>query len=121
MTLRTYLRFLRPVRSLLVIAFYTFVASSFGRSLFRLNEATSLFLALSTALPLMLGIAIAGAAHEPMHRPFFLLLPDGLRHLRNTTLLAVVVFACAVTCAVAYVEPSVPPFATLGLVAVDAG
>ena len=117
MTLRTYLRFLRPVRSSLVIALYTGIAASFGHSMFRLPGVTSLFLALSTALPLMIGIAVAGAAHEPMHRAFFLLLPDGPRHLRNATLLAVAVFACAVTCAVAYVEPSVPPLATLGLAA----
>ena len=118
MTLRTYLRFLRPVRSLLVIAFYTFTASSsFGHALFHFDPVTSRFLALATVLPLLIGIAVAGAAHEPMHRPFFLLLPDGARRLRNATLLAVVVFACAVTCAVALVEPSVPPFATLGLAA----
>lgn len=117
MTLRTYLRFLRPVRSSLVIVLHTGMAASFGHSLFRLPEATSLFLALSTALPLLIGIAVAGAAHEPMHRPFFLLLPDGSRQLRNATLLAVAVFACAATCAVAYVEPAVPPFATLGLTA----
>ena len=115
MNLRTYLRLLRPVRSLLVIAFYTFTASTFGHLLFRLDEATSRFLALAIALPLLLGFAIAGAAHEPMHRAFFLLLPDGPRRLRKATLLAVVVFAFAVTGAVAYVEPSVPPFATLGL------
>jgi len=118
MTLRTYLRFLRPVRCLLVIAFYTFTASAFfGHALFHFDPVTSRFLALATVLPLMIGIAIAGAAHEPMHRAFFLLLPDGAHRMRNATLLAVAVFACAVTCVVALAEPSVPPFATLGLAA----
>jgi hypothetical protein len=117
MTLRNYLRFLRPVRSSLVIALYTWVAFLEGHSWFHFDKATSCFLALATALPLLLGIAIAGAAHEPMHRAFFLLLPDGPRHLRRATLLAIAVFAFVVTCAVAYVEPSVPPFATLGLAA----
>ena len=117
MNLRTYLRFLRPVRSLLVIAVSTWVAFSGEGPWFNIAGETSLFLALTTALPLLLGFAIAGAAHEPMHRPFFLLLPDGTRHLRNATVLAVAVVACAVTGAVAHVEPSVSPFATVGLVA----
>ena len=117
MTLRTYLRFLRPVRSLLVIAFYTWIAFLAEYSWFHFDKATSCFLALSTALPLLLGIAIAGASHEPMHRPFFPLLPDGPRHLRRVTLLVMAVFAFAVSCAVAYVETSVPPLATLGLAA----
>jgi uncharacterized membrane protein YhaH (DUF805 family) len=117
MTLRTYLRFLRPVRSSLVIAVYTSVAFLWEHTLFGFDKVTSLFLALATALPLLLGIAIAGAAHEPMHRAFFLLLPDGPRHLRNATLLVIAVFAFAVCCAVAYVETSVPPLASLGLAA----
>jgi hypothetical protein len=117
MTLRTYLRFLRPVRSLLVIAFYTWGVFLEEHTFSHFDAATSQFLALATALPLLLGVAIAGASHEPMHRAFFPLLPDGPRHLRRATLLAIAVFAFAVTCAVAYVEPSVPPFATLGLAA----
>jgi hypothetical protein len=117
MTLCTYLRFLRPVRSLLVIAFYTWIAFLAEYSWFHFDKATSCFLALSTALPLLLGIAIAGASHEPMHRAFFLLLPDGPRHLRRVTLLVMAVFAFAVSCAVAYVETSVPPLASLGLAA----
>ena len=117
MTLRTYLRFLRPVRSSLVIAAYTCFSFLWEHTLFGFDKVTSLFLALSTALPLLLGFAIAGAAHEPMHRAFFLLLPDGPRHLRNATLLAIAVFAFVVSCAVAYVETSVPPLASLGLAA----
>ena len=117
MTLRTYLRFLRPARSLLVIAFYTWVAFIGEHTWFGFDKVTSGFLALATALPLLLGIAIAGAAHEPMHRAFFLLLPDGPRHLRRVTLLVIAFFAFAVSCAVAYVETSVPPLASLGLAA----
>jgi len=117
MTLRTYLRFLRPARSSLVIAVYTGVAFLWEHSLFHQDKVTAGFLALSTALPLLIGIAIAGAAHEPMHRAFFLLLPDGPRHLRRVTLLVIAVCAFVVSCAVAYVEISVPPLASLGLAA----
>ena len=115
MNLRTYLRFLRPVRSLLVIALCWVIIPDCEQSWFHFDSATSWFLAVATALPLLFGFAIAGAAHEPMHRAVFPLLPDGPRHLRRATLLAVAVFAFAVTCVVAYVEPSVPPLATLGL------
>ena len=115
MTLRTYLRFLRPVRSMLGIALCWVIISDCEPSWFHFDSATSWFLALATALPLLLGFAVAGAAHEPMHRAFFPLLPDGPQRLRRAALLAVAVFAFAVTCAVAYVEPSVPPFASFGL------
>ena len=117
MNLRIYLRLLRPVRSLLVVALFLEAAYLWAYLVFHVDGATARFLAFSTALPLLLGIVIAGAAHEPMHRAFFLLLPDGPQRLCKATLLAVAVFACAVTSAVAYVEPSVPPFATLGLAA----
>ena len=117
MNLRTYLRFLRPVRSLLVIALFLEAAYLWAHSVFHVDGATARFLALTTALPLLLGIVIAGAAREPMHRPFFLLLPGGPRRLRKATLLALAVSAFAVTFGVACIEPSVSPFATLGLAA----
>ena len=41
MTLRTYLRFLRPVRSSLVIAFYTWVAFLGEHSWFGFDKVTS--------------------------------------------------------------------------------
>ncbi len=113
---RVFLRFLRPLRSLAVIGCYTFLAGLEGPLLFQLDPGTSRFIALAVALPLLLGIFIAGAVHEPMHRPFALLLPGLRRRQRTAASVSVLIAALAATCAATWAAPAVSPLATFGLV-----
>lgn len=115
MSLKSHVRFLRPLRSLIVMAPYAWVAMNLGQYQAHLDVRTARFNALAVALPLLLGIAIAGAAHEPMHRPFALLLPDLRRRQRRAAGISVLVAAFAATCAACWVDPTVPPLATFGL------
>lgn len=116
MNLLVYLRFLRPLRSLILVAIYAGVAGSWGRFLLALDPGTAWFIALAVALPLLLGILIAGAAHEPMHRPFALLLPNLRPRQRNAATVSVLIGAFAATCAATrWGQPTVSPVATFGL------
>ncbi|MGA2691475.1 MAG: hypothetical protein ABSF76_03835 [Opitutaceae bacterium] len=114
---RVHLCLLRPVRSLIGIASIACVAFGAGHALFRLDWPTSRLLGLAVTLPLVIGFYLGGAAHEPMHRPFILLLPDGPRRLRNATALAVLFFAAVVTGLAAWAAPRVPLSAVFGLAA----
>ena len=111
-----YLRFLRPVRSLLVVAICTvYSGSMWGQNVLHLDPRTAWFMALVIALPLLLGFFIAGAAHEPMHRPFALVLPNLRRRQRRAAAVSVLIAAVAATCGAMWVAPAVSPFATFGL------
>ncbi len=115
MNLLVYLRFLRPVRSLVGVAIYTAVAGNCGRYVLKLDPGTAWFIALAVALPLLLGILIAGAAHEPMHRPFAQILPNIRQRQRNAATASVLIGALAATCAATWAAPAVAPVATFGL------
>ena len=116
MKLLIYLRFLRPLRSLVIVAFYTGCASwIFGAKIFHLDPGTAWLIALAVALPLLLGNFIAGAAHEPMHRSFALLLPGIRQRQRAAAAVSVLVTALATTGGVAFANPTVSPLATFGL------
>jgi len=116
MKLLIYLRFLRPLRSLKTVAFYTGIGGwAFGQTLFHLDPKTAWLIALAVALPLLLGIFIAGAAHEPMHRPFALLLPGIRERQRAAATVSVLIAALATTCGAAWASPSVSPPAIFGL------
>lgn len=115
MKLLVYLRFLRPLRTLLVIAIYTGIAEGWGQHLLHFNTGTASFLALAVALPLLLGVFIAGAAHEPMHRNFALVLPNLRRRQREAAVFSLLIAAFATTCASTWAAPTVSPVATFGL------
>lgn len=117
MKLLVYLRFLRPLRSLVFIAISVGMAPdiSWGGSAHHLETATALFIVLTVALPLMLGLFIAGAAHEPMHRPFALLLPGIQRRQRAAAGYSMLVAAFATTCVVSWLFPASTATATFGL------
>ncbi len=114
---RVHLRLLRPVRSLIGIASIACVAFGASHALFRLDWPTSRLLGFAVTLPLVTGFYLGGAAHEPMHRPFILLLPDGPRRLRNATALAVLFLAAVVTGLAASAALRVPLAAVFGLAA----
>ncbi len=114
--LPSYLRFLRPLRSLFVISIVTFSSRGLFEVLWHYDSAHATVLALIFFLSFPLGDVIAGTVHEPMHRPFILLLPGGLRQLRRATVVAIIVAALAVTCVVSLTDAGIPRFAIFGLV-----
>ncbi|MEO6992215.1 MAG: hypothetical protein ABI273_01180 [Lacunisphaera sp.] len=108
-----HLRFLRPLRSLLVISGYTLAAKMWAEQ--EMHQISSL-IALAIALPLSSGFFIAGAAHEPMHRPFALLLPALRKRQRKFAIIAVLVASVATTLATIWATAAlVPPMAIAGL------
>ena len=116
MNLLVYLRFLRPLRSLLLIAICTiYTGSLWGQNVLHLDSRSAWFMALAIALPLLLGFFIAGAAHEPMHRPFALVLPNLRRRQRMAAAVSVLIAAFAATYGAIWIAPAVSPFATFGL------
>jgi hypothetical protein len=115
MNLLVYLRFLRPLRSLIFIAVYTALVKVLGRDLLHLDPSRASFFALAVTLPLLLGFFIAGAAHEPMHRPFALVLPNIRRRQRMAAMVSVLIAALAATCGSTWVGSTVSPVATFGL------
>ncbi len=115
MNFRSQLRLLHPFIAVLMVVPYLTIAAGAAQMFFHFGARPAWFLAMATALPLLLGLVVAGAAHEVMHRPFALLLPGAARRLRvaaGSTIALLALFACAAT---ALVEPSVPPPATFGL------
>ena len=116
MSLRVYLRFLRPLRSLVVVACFTFAVWAYsGQMVLHLDLLTAKFMALSVALPLLLGIFIAGAAHEPMHQPFALTLPNIRCRQRTSAAVSLLIAALAVMGTSRWITPTVAPLATFGL------
>ena len=116
MKLLIYLRFFRPLRSLFLVAAYTGLAGwAFGPTFFQLDPRTAWLIALTVALPLLLGVFIGGAVHEPMHRPFALLLPGLRERQRMAATFSVLIAALATTCVAALASPSVSPVGSFGL------
>lgn len=115
MNVRTFLRFQHPAVTLLTTFAFCAGAASFGRMLFGWSGSVPAFFAFATALPLLLGFSIANVAHEPMHRPFFPLLPNGLRRLHRSTAIAVAAFGAIVAGCVTLLDPAISPAASFGL------
>ncbi|MBC7368538.1 MAG: hypothetical protein H7343_17295 [Undibacterium sp.] len=108
-----HLRFLRPLRSVLIVAFYTMCSWAFSSES---DAATRRLITLVTTLPLLLGMVISGAVHEPMHRPLAQLLP-GLRQRQRYTA-AATIFLCALAIAHGvHLDTPFSPFAAFGLAA----
>ncbi len=111
-----HLRFLRPLRSIVLIAIFTSQAAMLVKIILRLDSGTVQLSAYLVALPILVGFFIAGAAHEPLHRPFALLLPGlRLRQLRFAAL-AIGVAALAATGIAHWAVPALSPATTLGLI-----
>jgi len=115
MKLRTYLRLLRPVPALLFTFLFANGAFGFGVLLFRLAPADATQLATLVALPLLLGLDLAAAAHTALHRPFSPLLPNLLPKLGRCTLVAALVCATAITALAAWRFPTTPAAAVFGV------
>ena len=116
MNLRAYLRLLRPVGSLFVIIQCSIVPLAIGTVISHLERPGYHWCLILVAwLPPLLGLCLAGAAHELMHQPFILLLPDGLRRLRNITTIGVLVLSAILAGVVALVGTPTSPVATFGL------
>ena len=109
-------RFLRPLRSAMFTAICASVAFGFSKTFLGLDLAAAQMSAYLVALPLMTGIFVAGAAHEPLHLPFALLLPGlGKRQLRFAALTTGLA-ALALTLIAYWTTPFVSPVAGLGLI-----
>lgn len=117
MKFRTYLRLYQPIPALLMTAALANGATGFGVLLFGLSESDSRLLALLTAVPVLLGMDLASAAHTALHRPFAPLLPDMLDRVQRATLWAALVCNLAITLAVGWFSPAAPAAAVFGFVA----
>ena len=115
MNLRVYLCFLRPLRSLALVGMYSLIAWAWGGGLVHPLDDTAMNIALTVVTPLLLGLFIAGAAHEPMHRPFALLLPNIRRRQRTAAGVSLILAALMMTCVARWVAPAISPVATFGL------
>jgi hypothetical protein len=73
------------------------------------------FVAMSTALPLILGFMIAGTVHEPLHRPFALLIPGLRRWQIKCALTSVLVASIGVTLVTLWAYPTASPWALIGI------
>lgn len=110
-------RFLRPLRSVLLAPLLATIAFSLSETFLRLDLAAAKLSACLVALPLLAGIFIAGAAHEPLHRPFALLLPGLRERQRRFAIFSTVLAALAITSITLWITPAIPPAANLGLIA----
>lgn len=104
MNARAYFTILRPVRTLLLAAFY---AWALGLNVLKIIGGASTkeanFLTLVTIAPIFLGSFLLGPLHEVMHRSFSALLPGAreafLRwHLRAVTVAALLLLGAAEFC-----------------------
>mgnify|MGYP001544464727 CR=1 FL=1 len=118
MKLPTYFYFLRPLRSLFFAANATWVGWFLMIYLFDFGNDTARLFALAVSLPQLLGFLIAGAVHEPMHRPFALLLPDLRQRQRLVATVSIIVSSLIVTICVAWAVPGVSTMAAFGLAGV---
>lgn len=115
-SLLIHLSFLRPIRSLAVIAIYTALAGALARHLLDLDTATSWLVSLNVAFPLLAGFFAVGACHEPLHRSLTLTLPGIRTRQRNTTAIALGAVALIATVGTAWWSHTrVSPFASFGL------
>jgi hypothetical protein len=110
-------RFLRPLRSVLLVPHLATIAFSLSQTFLRLDLAAAKLSACLVALPLLAGIFIAGAAHEPLHRPFALLLPGLRERQRRFAIFSTALAALAIASITRWTTPAIPSAAALGLIA----
>jgi hypothetical protein len=110
-------RFLRPLRSVLLVPHLATIAFSLSQTFLRLDLVAAKLSACLVALPLLAGIFIAGAAHEPLHRPFALLLPGLRERQRRFAIFSTALAALAIASITRWTTPAVPTAAALGLIA----
>lgn len=116
MNLRTYFRLLRPVGSLFTVIQLSTVPLALCVAFAPLDRPSyHLSVIFVVWLPPVLGACLAGAAHELMHQPLILLLPDGLRRLRNMTILGVLALSTILVAVVALFGAPISAVATFGL------
>lgn len=116
MSPRLYLRLLRPGWNLLWAAMMGFGVTRFPMLLRHTPVGLANWLSVAYAIPLFWGFVIANAAHAGMHRPFFLVLPDGLARVRRVTLRAVVVSAALFSAFATWWSRPKPSIADVGLI-----
>ena len=110
-------RFLRPLSSVLFATAYTTMAFSLSQTFLRFDSGAPQLSALLVALPLLVGVFLAGAALEPLHRPFALQLPGIRERQLRFAVLSTALAALVITAISAWAAPTVSPVASLGLVA----
>lgn len=119
MNLRAYLTILRPVRTLLFAAFYSWAV---GFNLLKVAAGQSTteaaFFTFTILGPIILGAFLIGPIHEVMHRSFSAVLPNARLSLLRWHLLAIGIAALSLYLAVAFSGFSFPHAASLGLILV---
>jgi hypothetical protein len=116
MNLRAYLRLLRPVHSLALVSMSGLLFFPCWMIFFS-NRPNAVYLGVAVWLSPVLGFCLAGAAHDLMHRPNVMVLPGGLRWIRQMTVFAVLLFTSAMSVIMALAGAPFHPMATFGLAA----
>jgi len=116
MTWRLYLKFLRPLRSLIAVTLYALMAWALAEMWWRDSRGEAVLPTLVVALPLIGGLFAAGAAHEPMHQRFAMLLPGLRRSMQAKTTIIVIIMTVAVTWLTFRLWPEIPVGASFGLI-----
>ncbi len=119
MTLKSYLTLLRPIRTLLLTAFYGWCI---GFTLFGTvggaPKAEVPVLILVIAGPVMLGFLLTGPLHEVLHRNFAALLPAIGPQLRRYHLATITIVTVLIAVGAHFLPLTLPLPATVGLVLV---
>jgi len=110
-------RFLRPLRSALLTALYVTMAFSLSQTFLRFDSGAAQLSAFLAAFPLLVGILLAGAALEPLHRPFALQLPGIRERQLRFAAISTALAALSITTISLWTAPAISPVAVLGLVA----
>lgn len=110
-------RFLRPLSSVLFATAYTTMAFSLSQTFLRFDSGAAQLSALLVALPLLVGVFLAGAALEPLHRPFALLLPGIRSRQLRFAVLSTALAALVITTISIWAAPAVSPVSSFGLIA----
>lgn len=112
-----HLRFLRPLRSALLTALYVTMAFSLSQTFLRFDSGAAQLSAFLAAFPLLVGMLLAGAALEPLHRPFALQLPGIRERQLRFAAISTALAALSITTISLWTAPAISPVAVLGLVA----
>lgn len=117
MTLRAYLTLLRPVRTLLLSAFYGWAMGFTQLKTFGgVTVQETLFLTCTIIGPVTLGAFLLGPLHEVMHRSFSALLPDCRTAFRRRHLIACAIAAVSCLVGAELLRYPFPRAASAGLI-----
>lgn len=115
-TILLHLRVLRPLRSLAIVAFYAFMSHTWAKLWFGLAPVDARLFTFAVSVPLLCGLFIAAAAHEPMHRSFAFLLPGlRLRQLRVAAIDCALLAASVAALVSLVIDPNTSPLGVFGL------